>query len=159
MAIDFTKYEDSYLILKRAGTQSDPYVEKNEYITVINNIAVLSEIPARLNHVIIPNFTEIFLNSWETLEEPAENTFIVDYTTGRLIFNSAHNGEVLHASYHGTGVILTFASRIVLADSTPEAVTTLQDIINTAAKSITFHNTSPNQEDGKDGDIWFIYDE
>lgn len=159
MTIDFTKYEDKYLNLFRAGTTDDPYIIRTDLIKIVNNLAILVEYPNKFYHVTIPNFTEVYVNAGEELTEPEPNTFICDYDGGRLIFNSQHNGQMVSASYQGMGVILTYACRVADASSTTEVVTTLQDIIDTSAKSITFHTTSPTSSDGEDGDVWFVYQE
>ncbi|MDD4781937.1 MAG: hypothetical protein PHT02_15230 [Tissierellia bacterium] len=159
MTIDFTKYEDKYLNLFRAGTTEDPYVIRTDLIKIVNNLAILVEYPNNFYHVTIPGFTEVYINAGEELTEPEPYTFICDYLSRRLIFNSQHNGEMISATYQGMGVILTYACTVALSNSTEEVPITLQDIIDTSAKSITFHTTSPTSSDGNDGDIWFVYQE
>lgn len=145
---------DSFYIIWRKGTESDPFILINNYsTTIVNRYAILREIPDPKQHVVISGYTEIYENN------PTGTNFYVDYNTGLLFFDASQNGNAITPVFYGRGIIMTSASRIFLHNEDPEVITSIQDLIDTSAKSITFHTTSPTSSDGNDGDIWFVYQE
>jgi hypothetical protein len=102
----FNEYRDPILFIP-----NDTLQEIDEVITVMNNKAILSQIPDEFSKVKIPNYSEIQSGT------PTEYQFRVDYTTGQLVFNeNVVEKTNLEVNFFGRGVILFPASRISLVD-------------------------------------------
>lgn len=136
----------------RAGTIDDPLVSLENSRVIINNQITLDEIPDQFSHITIADYTEVF-----KLEDLTETNFYTNYLNGNITFLPSEEGKTVIASYLGRGVILYPVERLYTNITSEGVVTTLQDIIDTSAKSITFHTTAPEYSDGENGDIWFVY--
>lgn len=85
--------------------------------------------------------------------------YYVDYLNGIVFHNQYFNNKTLTYQYLGEGTHLFPASRIWTQENNGVVKETLEDILNTSAKSITFHTVAPTDDEGNDGDIWFVYQE
>jgi len=108
---------------------------------IINNRIPLEEKPDFIHHVQISGYTEIFDAS-----TPTATQFKCDYTNDYLTFNPIKEGTVIPTiSYWGLGNILVSADKIYVHNDNPNAVDTLQDIIdegNTAIINLGQINTA-----------------
>ncbi len=85
--------------------------------------------------------------------------YYVDYLNGIVYHYEYFSNHNLIYKYLGEGVDLYPSSRIWTKADGNEVVETLDQIIETSARSITFHTTPPTSEDGENGDVWFVYQE
>ena len=148
------EFNDPLVFQLRAGTEADPYVSLENSRVIVNNQITLDEIPCELNHVTITGYTEVY-----ELADLATSTFFSNYLNGLITFDQSQEGTTVTASYYGRGVILYPIERLYTDVSSSGVVTTLQSIVDTSAKSITFHTTAPESTDGENGDVWFVYQE
>lgn len=151
---DFT-FNDPILSTRRSGSVLDPYIPISQSIMVQNNKVLLAEIPDSLQHVTVTGESVTWVEIYEGL--PTANQFLVDYSLGIVTFHSSRNNLELQFDYYGTGCDYFPVSRIWTDNEGTTVTETLQDIIDTSAKSITFHTTAPISTDGENGDIWFVY--
>ena len=148
---------DNIIIKKRAGTLEDPYIHYENYqYKIIENKILLNEIPDRFYKVNIECDGIIWNEIFEDrgLEN---NEFKTDYINGVLTFHPDMNGLTVYIDFWGTGVIFFPATRIWTISEGGNVVQTLDEIMTTSAKLITFHPEEPYIDDGKDGDIWYVY--
>lgn len=120
----YLQYNDPLHIIWRKGTIDDPYINKETVQKIINNIIVLDEIPDKFNHVFIDGYTEIFEG------EPNSTQFKVNYQNGIVTFNPSEEAKSIIATYKGRGQILYPASKIYIHSENPDAVKTLQDLVD-----------------------------
>jgi hypothetical protein len=85
--------------------------------------------------------------------------YYIDYVSGLAYLNSYFNDSQLIFEYQGKGNTFTSTNRIFSKSVGSEVTETLEQLIETSAKSITFHIIAPTVSDGVDGDIWFVYQE
>jgi Tfp pilus assembly protein PilZ len=85
--------------------------------------------------------------------------YYVDYISKIITVNNYFNNSQLIFDYLGEGNTFISANSIYTLSEGTEVLQTLQNIIDTSAKSITFHTTPPTDEDGENNDIWFVYQE
>lgn len=119
-------------IKKRSGTSDEPFQHIRENITIVNNHAILTEIPHKTNKVSIDGFIEI---NTEFDGLPAllkENEFYVDYRYGHVIFNILEDKKVIDVEYLGTGVVYYSDKRIVLHERGGNPSETLYEFIDKA---------------------------
>jgi len=146
------EFNDPLLYELRAGTQEDPYIDKIDSRLIVNNNIVLDELPDSFNGVIINGYTEV-----RKIIDLTATNFFVNYLNGIITFTSSENSKTVVANYKGRGVIQMPSSRSYYTNGVGDVVGTIQSLIDTSAKSITFHTTTPLSSDGEDGDIWFVY--
>jgi lysophospholipase L1-like esterase len=121
--------ERGWIVQKRTGTKTDPFVPQTHPITVVNGKATLDEIPNKFDGVTISNATTT-LNTTEN-GLPDADTVVVNYNTGELYFDPVHNGTQFTASYVGTGFFQLSARRVFTeSQSNPDIVTNVQDMID-----------------------------
>jgi len=120
----YLQYNNPLRITWRQGTAEDPYVDKTDTQTIINQRIILSEIPSEFDHVTISGYTEIYKG------EPTSTQFIVNYQNGVVTFNVLEEGKSVTATYKGRGIIQYPAERIYAHNDNPDIVTNLQDMID-----------------------------
>jgi len=148
-------FNNPILSTRRKGDDLDPFIPLVQSILVKDNKVLLSEIPSQFEHVTVSGLDVTWTEIYKDL--PNEDQFLVDYSMGLVYFNPSRNDSELQFTFKGTGCQYFPIDRIwTLADGTT-VTQTLRSLIDTSAKSITFHTTSPLSSDGEDGDIWFVY--
>lgn len=153
---DYFIFDDSSLIIWRDGSANDPYVDKSDTLRIVNNRAVLDEIPDKYSGVKIYDITGyppdtdwsvIDLNTLPTMIEvdtriynapktPNIDQYIVNYANGVITFHPDMNGKNRLAVYKGRGKILIAASRIWITHNNPYAVDNLQEFVDLATLKI-----------------------
>ncbi len=136
----YLQYNDPTLVTWRKGDIDDPYVDKSEPLKIINNIIVLTEIPDKLNRVVITGYNEVDSSSFNgTL---LSNQYIVNYQNGLVTFNISENGNTVTATYKGRGQIQYPAERIYThTPDQPDTIQNLQTIIDNGNTAIQANNT------------------
>lgn len=126
-------YLDPLHIVWRKGTPEDPYTLRSEFIKVVNQTIILSEIPDKVYRVRITGYTEV---NHETFSNRvlSEKEFYVNYSTGVLQFNSKAEAVTLNPVYKGRGFIQYPADRIYYQDKFNNVVYSLKDIIDNTKK-------------------------
>lgn len=128
-------YLDPLHIVWRTGEFDDPYVDRAEFLKVVNQTIVLSEIPDSVFRVRITGLQEV---NFETITVRAleENQFAVNYSTGVIQVHKSQEGESLNVVYKGRGFIQYPSNRIYHQDKFGDIVQSLDVIINTALDSV-----------------------
>ncbi len=127
---EYLQYQDSSLFLWRSGDLHDPYIDKTDNLRIVNNRAVLDEVPDQFNRVVIEGMTEIVQEVFGYKKHPDSNEYFVDYANGIVTFNESLNGQSRVAVYKGRGKILIPATRIWVNSDNPYAVDNLQELID-----------------------------
>lgn len=124
--------DNAQVIIERRP--NNEYINKKEPITIINNVAILSEIPNEFYKVSIPDMYEID-SKFHNTGVINENQYLVNYNLGIVIFNECMDAKSVIATYQGTGVVLYPASRIY-SRRQENFIETLQDVIDDTHKAI-----------------------
>ncbi|TVX86087.1 hypothetical protein [Paenibacillus agilis] len=124
-------YLDPLHIVWRNGTPDDPYVDRAEYLKILNHKVVLSEIPDRFTRVKVAGMFEI---NYEGTPKKVimPNQFSVNYSTGVIEFHASQESKSVNVTYKGRGFIQYPSSRIYHQDEFNNVVESLEDIINRA---------------------------
>lgn len=131
------EFNNPLVMQLRAGTISDPYVDKSDLRVIINNQITLDEIPDQFNHVSIGGYTEVF-----KLEELTSSNFYVNYLNGCVTFLSSEESKTVTAVYKGRGIIQYPGERVYIPDINGGNVSTaIQNIINTELSTLETINT------------------
>lgn len=147
---EYFQYDDSSLVIWRDGSENDPYIDKSDTLRIVNNRAVLDEIPdpyskvkiyditgypadtdwSRIDLKMLPPMIEIDTKIFNAPKTPNLNQYIVNYANGIITFHPDLNGKDRLAVYKGRGKIIISASRIWVNSDVPYAVTNLQEYID-----------------------------
>jgi len=138
MGILLPKDVDSIMIVHRAGTAQDPYIDIQQTLKVATNRVILKEVPDETTKVTVSDGTSNLVESTSP-KNLTEGTYYVDYRIGFVYFSDADNGKTFDFSFKGTGVLNMPASRIVLEDN-QETEKTLQDYIDESDQHIQTAN-------------------
>lgn len=130
ITMEYPQYNDPFLIIWRAGTPDDPYIDKTDTLKIINNQIVLSEIPDEFNHVTISGYTEVYNTP------PTSTQFVVNYQNGIVTFNSSEEGKTVTATYKGRGLIQYPAERIYVHSDNPDITQNIQQMIDNGKTAI-----------------------
>lgn len=128
---------DPIHIVWRAGTSEDPYVDRIEYLKVVNHKIVLSEIPDKFYRVRISGLTEVNIERI-TKYELGVNEFSVDYSSGIIQVNAIQEAKTLNIMYKGRGFIQYPSNRIYHQDSFNNVVLSLDEIISKSLDSVEY---------------------
>lgn len=128
-------YLDPIHIIWRDGTAEDPYVDRAEYLKVVNGKVVLSEIPDKFTRVKIAGLMEI---NYEGVPKKTilENQFSVNYSTGVIQFHKSQEAKYINSIYKGRGFVQYPSSRIYYQDEMNDVVESLDQVIERAKESI-----------------------
>lgn len=137
-------YFDPIHIIWRNGTDDDPYVDRIEYLKILNNKIVLSEIPDRFTRVKIAGMIEINYDGTPR-KSINPNEFSVNYSTGIVQFHPSKESGLVNVMYKGKGFIQYPSSRIYHQDEMSGIVETLDKIIDNAKSFI--HDASVKVSD------------
>jgi hypothetical protein len=99
-------FVDPIMVLNRAGTSDDPYIQKIENLKVYNNTIVLDELPVLSTGVKIENMYEKQLENDGLLMTLNDDEFYVDYRLGVVYFNGSQDNLIKRVVYMGRGLIL-----------------------------------------------------
>ena len=99
-------FVDPIMVLNRAGTSDDPYIQKIENLKVYNNTVVLDELPVLSSGVKIEGMYEKQLENDGLLMTLNEDEFYVDYRLGVVYFNGTQDNLIKRITYMGRGLIL-----------------------------------------------------
>lgn len=142
---EYFQYNDSSLIIWRDGTDLDPYVDKSDTLKIVNNRAVLDEIPDPTSKVKINGMIEIDTRVYNAPKTPSENQYIVNYSNGIITFHNSLNGQDKVAIYKSRGKILIPANRIWLKHPNPYTVDNLQEFVELCEAKIADVNFAIGQ--------------
>lgn len=124
-------YLDPIHIVWRQGTNEDPYIDRAEYLKVLNHKVILAEIPDRFTRVKIAGLMEVnYEGSPKKAIKP--NEFSVNYSTGIIEFHESQESNAVNVSYKGRGFIQYPSSRIYHRDEMNDVVESLATIIDRA---------------------------
>jgi hypothetical protein len=137
-------YNDPLHIVWRKGTPEDPYIDKAEYLKVVNQTIVLSEIPDRFYRVRITGLKEVNVERI-TNKTLAPDEFVVDYSTGVIQLHQEQEGKTLNIFYKGRGFIQYPSNRIYHQDKFNNVVKSLSQIIDDSNEVILEANNRIKQ--------------
>jgi hypothetical protein len=137
-------YNDPLHIVWRKGTPDDPYIDKAEYLKVVNQTIVLSEIPDRFSRVNITGLKEVNVDKI-TNKTLAPDEFVVNYSTGVIQLHQEQEGKTLNVFYKGRGFIQYPSDRIYYQDRFNNVVKSLSQIIDDSNETILEANNKLRQ--------------
>lgn len=123
------------LIKKRKGDSTEPFKPIIENLRIIDNIAILNEIPDKFRRVNIQGMFEKRTDCYDGNNNIAENEYIIDYKLGYVFFNEKMNDKTVKTEYLGTGVVLYPASRIY-DTGRKDVIVTIQEMIDGGRRAI-----------------------
>ena len=115
----------------------------------------LNKIPTNTSYWTQINFVEV-LNNNKALNK---YEYFVDYLNCIVSLHPYFSNKNLICKYLGAGLELIPVTKVWTKSEGGDVLQTLAELIDTSAKSITFHTTPPTVSDGADGDVWFVYQE
>lgn len=120
-------YLDPIHIVWRKGTTEDPYIQKSEFIKVVNQTVILTEIPDKFYRVRIEGMTEV--NYQKVTQMGIQpNEFIVQYETGVIQFHEDKEAQTVGVLYKGRGFVQYPSSRIYHQENN-DVIRSLYEII------------------------------
>lgn len=120
-------------------------VEITEDITIVNQQAILKQIPDAYQHVQITKQDGTIMSEIRAEGIIGDNQFYVDYNVGFVYFSSnTLDGTVVTSHYYGRGIIKYPASRIYNHGSNPDVIQNLQEIIDNGQNGINALNELGN---------------
>lgn len=128
-------YLDPLHIIWRNGTAEDPYIDRAEYLKILNHKVVLAEIPDRFTRVKIAGMIEINYDGTPK-KSILPYQFSVNYSTGVIQFHETMESKKINIVYKGKGFIQYPSSRIYHQDELNDVVESLDVIIERAKTSI-----------------------
>ncbi|MBN3402960.1 hypothetical protein [Clostridium botulinum] len=131
------------LIKKRKGDSTDPFKPIIENLKIINNVAILDEIPNKFRRVNVEGLVEKRTDFYNENNNIDENEYIVDYKYGYVFFNEKMNNKTVEAEYLGTGVVLYPSSRIY-DTGREDIIITIQEMINGGREAIEAYASIDN---------------
>ena len=99
-------FVDPIMVLNRAGTSSDPYIQKIENLKVYNNTVVLDELPVLASGVKIEGMYEKQIENDGLVMSLNDDEFYVDYRLGIVYFNGTQENQIKRIAYMGRGLVL-----------------------------------------------------
>jgi len=131
----------------RKGTSDDPYIDRIDFATVVNQRVQLLEIPDKTFRVRINGMVEINYDNLKT-KDISPNEFYVDYSNGFILFHQSMEGKTLSISYKGRGFIAYPSERIYHYDEKNNVTESLYNIIENSKDTIqeTLNKISDYQE-------------
>lgn len=138
----YMEYNNPTIGLIRTGKIGDEYVDRADNMPIINNVISLWEIPVDTYGVQIEGFTEINRIIYEDKGELGETEFIVNYSSGVIMFHSTQEGKSLLVRYKGKGFIMLSATRVfAMYKQNPDVIVTLQEIIDQSKAQLALAET------------------
>lgn len=134
-------YLDPIEIVWRSGNEDDPYIDRVEYLKVVNQKLILAEIPDRFHRVKLLGLEEVNV-SRITHNKLEPNQYSVDYATGIVLVHKDMEAKTITAKYKGRGFIMYPASRIYHVDEFKNVVVSLEEIIRRSEESVKNLNDS-----------------
>lgn len=129
MSYNDNGYLDPLHIVWRKGTSDDPYTDKVEYLKVVHQKIVLSEIPDKFSRVKIGGMEEVNVDRVTHLTL-SPNQFSVNYSTGVIQVHQSKEAETLNVIYKGRGFIQYPSERIYHRDKFNDISKSLGQIID-----------------------------
>lgn len=152
-------FQNPIISTLRKGTQDDPFLHRQDRHVVQNNYVYLQELPDDFNLFLVSNpddETETYTRI--TTGIPTTYQFLVDYTFGIVQFSPDANNKNLLFDYYGRGGFFWPVSRVWTLQNSGQVTQTLQQILDTQARSIIFSTDDPIDEDeNPNGSLWFKY--
>lgn len=127
---------EGFYIFRRLGTAEDPNIFLEETRTVFETKVYLTELPSRLEKVVVSGEGITWVEVTNSDVELNTNEFYVNYRLGIVEFNSTHNNKVLNFSYYGTGIIAIDSSRVAVDVSGNLPTKTLKDVVDETTNAV-----------------------
>lgn len=133
MAYYFPSVDPIY-ILRRAGTNEDPFILIQEDKRVKNKVVTMIEIPS-FTHDVNVTAEDGELNEVDS-DVLTQSQFRIDYSTGMAHFHSSLEGKKVTIGYQGTGYVDIPTNRIRMPGEDGDPLETLQDTLERVSEGI-----------------------
>lgn len=135
------KYRDSLILKYNVDSQGNPVsieIENEKcQVSPVNYTVHLMQIPDESHRIIVRNEAGTLMHEVFDVEVLGEDNYKVDYAHGIIYFNPVHSGKTMTCSYHGRGVEMIYAGRVLLDSNIPgETLGDLTDRFQDAFKEL-----------------------
>lgn len=135
------KYRDSLILKYNVDSQGNPVsieIENEKcQVSPVNYTIHLMQIPDESHRVIVRDSAGTLMYEVFDVETLGEDNYKVDYAHGIIYFNPVHSGKTMTCSYHGRGVEMIYAGRVLLDSNIPgETLGDLTDRFQDAFKEL-----------------------
>ena len=125
-------YRDSLILKYNVDSQGNPVsiemIDEKCQVSPVNYTIHLMQIPDESQRIIVRDATGKLMHEVFDVEILGEDNYKVDYAHGIIYFNPAHSGKTITCSYHGRGVEMVYAGRILMDSNIPGE--TLGDLVD-----------------------------
>lgn len=128
MSFYFPNVDYTY-IFKREGTNDDPFIFLKDENFVRKKALMLREIPSKEKGVVVKDSKDKKLEETNS-DEPSNNQFRVDYSTGIIYFNSSRDGEQMVCEYTGMGSVFISAARVMMQGGEDDPLESLEELLS-----------------------------
>lgn len=128
MSFYFPNVDYTY-IFKREGTEDDPFIFLKDENHVRKKALMLREIPSKEKGVVVKDSKDKKLEETNS-DEPSNNQFRVDYSTGIIYFNSSRDGEQMVCEYTGMGSVFISAARVMMQGGEDDPLESLEELLS-----------------------------
>ena len=126
------KYRDSLILKYNVDSQGNPVsieIENEKcQVSPVNYTIHLMQIPDESQRIVVRDSSNVLMHEVFDVEELSEDAYKVDYAHGIIYFNPRHSGRTMTVSYHGRGVEMVYAGRILMDSNIPGE--TLGDLVD-----------------------------
>nr|DAF52786.1 MAG TPA: hypothetical protein [Siphoviridae sp. ctqSm5] len=125
-------YRDSLVLKYNVDTQGNPIsieiVDEKCQVSPVNYTIHLMQIPDESHRVIVRDPAGTLMHEVFDVENLGVDNYKVDYAHGIIYFNPVHSGKTITTSYHGRGVEMIYAGRVLIDSNIPGE--NLGDLVN-----------------------------
>lgn len=125
-------YRDSLILKYNVDSQGNPVsiemIDEKCQVSPVNYTIHLMQIPDESQRIIVRDATGKLMHEVFDVEILGEDNYKVDYAHGIIYFNPVHSGKTITCSYHGRGVEMVYAGRILMDSNIPGE--TLGDLVD-----------------------------
>lgn len=125
-------YRDSLVLKYNVDSQGNPVsieiVDEKCQVSPVNYTIHLMQIPDESHRVIVRDPAGTIMHEVFDVEKLGVDNYKVDYAHGIIYFNPVHSGKTITTSYHGRGVEMIYAGRVLIDSNIPGE--NLGDLVN-----------------------------
>lgn len=125
-------YRDSLILKYNVDGQGNPVsiemLNEKCQVSPVNYTIHLMQIPDESHRIVVRNQSGALMHEVFDVEDLTEDVYKVDYAHGIIYFNPKHSGKTMTVSYHGRGVEMVYAGRILMDSNIPGE--TLGDLVD-----------------------------
>lgn len=111
---------DSLILKYNVDTNGNPIsleiTDEKHQVSVIHNVVQLMQIPDEVYRMTVRNESGALMYEVFDVEKVDVQNYLVDYAHGVVYFHPSHKGKTMTFNYHGRGVEMVHADRVMFGD-------------------------------------------